>query len=270
LASAVGPGYPIYAMERAKLREELALNHDHPTAGDFRFNADRHTGVFTCRHVWTDGRPIVFVSHDEDGDWQFLCGDDHSGDTTNDCLLVCRGHIASRDPSVNELATMCTAHVATREGLGAAWRIEDQTPEHIRNVIDEYGWWVGLINSDDDAPAFAYTIGLYEKFDHPEIIIFGLAAESMHGILNQCGNMIRGGKRFPVGESVSGVLDGYDVRFRPVTAKASYAEYLGYGCHHYGAQVFPVLQLLWPDKQHRFPEDDAAEDILAKRQPLLV
>jgi hypothetical protein len=244
------------------------MDHDHPSAEDFRFSADRHTGVFTCRHVWANGRPILRVSHDAEGDWQFLCDEDHT-DAAADCLLVCLEHIVSRDPSVNELATMCTAHVATRERLDAPWKIEDETPDNIRDVIDEYGWWVGLIQEDGEAPGFAYTIGLYEKFGHPEIIIFGLAPDSMHGILNHCGDMIRDGKRFPVGESVSGVLDSYDVRFRAVTAKASYAEYLGYGCRHYGDRVFPVLQLLWPDKQHRFPGDDGAADFLAKRQPLL-
>ncbi len=91
----------------------------------------------------------------------------------------------------------------------------------------------------------------------------------MHAILNNCGDMIRSGKRFAVGESVSEVLEGYDVRFRAITAKASYAEYLGYGFRHYGNQAFPVLQLLWPDKEHRFPGDAEAADFLAKRQPLL-
>jgi hypothetical protein len=42
--------------------------------------------------------------------------------------------------------------------------------------------------------------------------------------------------------------------FRAVTAEASYAEYLGYGwASHYGDRAFPVLQLLWPDKQHKLP-----------------
>ena len=256
-------------MEKAKLHEKLAVDHEHARAEDFRFAEDRHTRAFTCSHVWTDGKPILFVSHDDDGDWQFLCGEDHTEAAANDCLVVCLEHIVSRDPSVNELATMCTSHFAMREGPDAPWRIKDETPDHIREVIDKYGWWVGLIHSDGEAPEFAYTIGLYEKFGHPEIIIFGLAPESMHGILNHCGDMIRGGKRFRLGESVSDVLDGYDVRFRAVTAQASYADYLGYGCRHYGDQVFPVLQLLWPDKQQRFPGDDAAPDFLAQRQPLL-
>ncbi len=155
--------YRIGPVEKAKRREKPALSHDHPVAGDFRFGEDRHTGVFTCRHVWTDGKPILFVSRDEDGDWQFLCDDDHRAAVANESLLVCLEHIVSRDPSVNELATMCTAHVAKREGLGAPSRIEDGTPDHIRKVIDQHGHVGRFDHADGDAPAFAYTIGLYEK-----------------------------------------------------------------------------------------------------------
>jgi len=111
------------------------MSHRHPAADDFQFKENRHTAAFTCKHVWTDGKPILFVSHDQDGDWQFLCGDDDDEAADADYLLVCLEHVAHRDPSVNELATMCTAHVATRSDRGAPWKVEDETP-HIRRVID--------------------------------------------------------------------------------------------------------------------------------------
>jgi hypothetical protein len=244
------------------------VSHDHPKPDDFRFDEDRHAAAVTCKHVWNDGKPILLVSHDGDGGWQFLCGHEHGESATGDALLVCLEHVVSRDPSVNELAAMCTSHIATREHLGGPWKTVDETPNEIRRVIEEYGWWVGLIAADGEGPAFAYTIGLYEKFGHPEIIVFGLPHESMHGILNRCGNMIRDGKRFDIEEPVSGVLEDYEVRFRAVTSEESYANYLGYGCRHYGGHTFPVFQLLWPDKEHRFPGDAGAADFLLERQRL--
>jgi hypothetical protein len=42
--------------------------------------------------------------------------------------------------------------------------------------------FVNLISGDELGPGFAYSFGLYEEFGHPEIIIFGLAAESMHHV----------------------------------------------------------------------------------------
>jgi len=246
-----------------------AISHNHPTAADFRFAEERHTGVFACRHVWMDAKPIVFVSHDEDGDWQFLCGNDHGEVAANGYLLVCLEHIVSRDPSVNELATMCTAHVARRESACAPWSIEDETPGHIRKVIDRHGWWVGLVHSDGDAPAFAYTIGLYEKYGHPEIILFGLAPESMHTILNHCGAMIRSGKRFPVGRrsrrcgmvTTSGSASSQP---RRVMTRISVT----------GAVTTPIRDFRSCSCSGRisstgFPEDAEAADFLVKRQPLL-
>jgi hypothetical protein len=259
------------SQERSGFGYPWSVSHEHPTADDFSFKEDRHTAAYTCKHVWTDGKPILLVSHGGEGDWQFLCGEDHDETAAaKDGLVVCLEHVAHRDPSVNELATMCTGHVASRAHVGAPWKIADETLDDIRCVIDEHGWWVGLVHSEGEAPAFAYTIGLYEKFGHPEIIVFGLVPKSMHRILNHCGGMVRDGKRFEVGTSVSDVLDSYDVRFQLVTAKESYMRYLGYGCRHYGDRMFPVLQLLWPDKQHKFPGDAGAAEFLGSLQPLLV
>ena len=119
-----------------------------------------------------------------------------------------------------------------------------------------------------DRPGFAYTVGLLETFRHPEIIIFGLSAESMHAILNNCGDMIRKGERFEADTTAAGVIAKYDVRFRAVTDPASFAEYLGYGCRHYGEERFGLLQCVWPDKAGRFPGEADAAEFLASRQPL--
>lgn len=245
-----------------------ALTHDHPTAGEYSFEEDRHTATFVCTHVWSGGRPIREVAHDAGGDWQFLCGEGEHADAS-EAVLVCLEHVVSRDPSVNELASMCTAHVATRSAVGAPWRIEDETLANIREKIAEYGFWVGLVPAEGHEPAFAYTIGLYQSFQHPELLVFGLGTDAMHGILDVCGDLIRGGARFEDAQATSAILEGYDVRFRAVRDEASHAEYLGYGCRYYGNRTFPVLQCLWPDKAGRFAGEPGAAESLAKAQPLI-
>ncbi len=231
---------------------------------EFRFREDPRTAAFLCTHV-RDGAPIRMVSHEASGDWQFLCGEAH--DDPKQALLVCLEEVVKLDPTVNELAAMCTSHVAERDGAGGAWRIQDETLDNIRRVIAEHGWWVGLIDEDERGPAFAYTIGLYEKLGHPEILLFGLPLASMHGILNTCGGLVRDGHRFADGGSSSEVLEGHDVRFRAVRAPESYEQYLGYGCRHYGHAEFPVLQCVWPDKEHEFPGEPGAAAFLAAAQP---
>ena len=65
------------------------------------------------------------------------------------------------------------------------------------------------------------------------------------------------------------ILEGYDCAFRAV-AKKQYKEYLGFARWYYKGNDFPVLQCVWPDKQHRFPWDDGFEERFRSRQPLLI
>jgi hypothetical protein len=52
---------------------------------------------------------------------------------------------------------------------------------------EQHGWFVNLIAGDALGPGFAYSFGLYEEFGHPEIIIFGIAEETMHRLIKRCG-----------------------------------------------------------------------------------
>jgi len=41
--------------------------------------------------------------------------------------------------------------------------------------ISNYGLQVIMVSGTDYSPSFAYSIGLFETYKHPEIICFGLA-----------------------------------------------------------------------------------------------
>lgn len=233
------------------------------------FDAAPSTAVFTCQHVLRDGHPILRVSHDCEGDWQFSCGGNHADGSGGEPLLVCLKDMVDRDASVNDVATMCTSHSATRSAVGAAWKIEDHTVDDIRDTVNEHGVWVGVIEESDEGPAFAYTIGLYAKYKHPEIIIFGLSFESMRGILNQCADEVREGKQYEPLRDSNDVLRGCVARFHVVASEKSHVEYMGYGCRFYESTDFPVLQCVWPDKAGTFPGEAGAAEFLAKTQPLI-
>lgn len=101
------------------------MAHDHPKAEHFAFREDRHTGVYICSRV-AAGMPVLHVSHDGDGDWQFLCGGDHEDGGDDGPMFVCLEHVVARDPSINELAAMCTRSRAQRSGLDDEWTIVDE------------------------------------------------------------------------------------------------------------------------------------------------
>ncbi len=47
----------------------------------YKFNETKTTSCITCIHVLEHDKPVLYVTHDSDGDWQFLCGmDNHAED----------------------------------------------------------------------------------------------------------------------------------------------------------------------------------------------
>ncbi|MBE9585066.1 DUF4262 domain-containing protein [Mucilaginibacter sp. JRF] len=141
--------------------------------------------------------------------------------------------------------------------------------ERIQQNIEKYGCHVTMVQADSYLPGFAYSIGLYKNFGHPEIICFGLKLETMHELINEACDIISKGKRLESGGLYDEFLDNYKVTFIDV-AKEHHDDYLGIAINYYGADVdFPAVQLVWPDKQHNFPWDDDFNKDWVFTQPLL-
>jgi hypothetical protein len=134
--------------------------------------------------------------------------------------------------------------------------------------VQRHGWHVIGVEADDEGPAFAYSVGLYHNFGHPEVIVFGLSVSIMHRMINAIGEEIRGDDKFGDFDESADVLDGYNVIFRVVEQK-HYQEYFGYALWFYQGVRFPVLQCVWPDKSHRYPWYSSFDESLAERQPVL-
>ncbi|TCI84800.1 DUF4262 domain-containing protein [Tenacibaculum sp. M341] len=146
---------------------------------------------------------------------------------------------------------------------------DKQIKEKIVNNIKEYDCYLAILESDGYSPAFVYTIGLYEKFKHPEIIIFGLQTDVMGHLLNELRDEIRKGNKYNPNQQYSGVLEGYDIQFLEVN-QANYADYLGYASWYYNNTFdFPVLQMIWPDKESKWPWEIGFNENWKFKQPLL-
>ena len=144
-----------------------------------------------------------------------------------------------------------------------------EAKQAIINNIEKYGCHLALLEADNYLPAFAYTIGLYKKFNHPEIICFGLGTDVMGALLNHVRDLTEQGETIIPYKSYSGFLNGYDVQFLPVD-KTFYPDYMGYGGWFYDMSFdFPALQLVWPDKENRFPWEDGFNVDWKFKQPLL-
>jgi hypothetical protein len=140
--------------------------------------------------------------------------------------------------------------------------------DQVHADIAAYGWHVVEVVEDDEGPGFAFTIGLHKRFEHPELIVFGLPLDTMHLMLNGAGESVRAGRAYAVGQSYDDVLEGYSCTFRPVPRR-HYEAYLGYARWYYDGDDFPMLQLIWPDREHRYPWGAPADAWIRKAQPVL-
>ena len=239
----------------------------------FAFAEDPKTPVIVCKRVLA-GKSVLEVSHDEDGSWQFLCGGDHTEVDENGPdgpAVIPLGEVIAMDTTLGELADLLCNEAARRSRKGARWARHDQTEDAIREAVDEHGWFVAKIPAGeaDDEPPFAYTVGLHKTFGFPELIVVGLRLEIMHAMLNEFGERLKAGEKLPIDGAVADIIDGFDVRLRPVKDEKSYKEHVGYAIWFNGGLDFPLLQLVWPDKKGKFPGDKGAASVLKKQQPLV-
>ncbi len=146
---------------------------------------------------------------------------------------------------------------------------EKEAKVRIAANIIEHGFHIACIDTDGYSPAFAYTIGLNASYQHPEIIVFGLQLNVLNAILRDMATRVKEGERFESHRSYTDVLEGYDVQFLEVD-KQNVSDHLGFAGWYYGGHFeFPVLQMIWPDKESNWPWEEAFNPNFLYSQPLL-
>jgi hypothetical protein len=84
------------------------------------FTDTRNTAVFTTRGIIEEGKPILFVTHDQNnGAWEF-----HTRETVqvSEAKIVALDEIIVRDPSIVELADLPLGWSAIRNSVISPWK----------------------------------------------------------------------------------------------------------------------------------------------------
>lgn len=118
--------------------------------------------------------------------------------------------------------------------------------------IERDGWTTISVFAEDDTPPFAYSIG-FQEHDHPEVIVIGLTPVIAHQIIGGLYDRVAAGETFADGQRDSRVLDGYDVMFREMPPDG---RPLNMARRYYGVDDLPALQIVWPDREGRFPDEE--------------
>lgn len=135
-------------------------------------------------------------------------------------------------------------------------------------TLEQWGWFVIKVAATDSEPPFAYSMGLYENFQHPEIILFGLDVEVMHRLINGAAKRIQRGQSYAEGHRHYDLFDGYPCEFRKVNTSRTEGLF-NYATWYYKGAAFPALQLIWPDPEGLFPWEDGFDENFRKKQPIL-
>jgi len=134
--------------------------------------------------------------------------------------------------------------------------------------IGEYGVHIVHVLEGDQGHGFSYTVGLTCSFEHPEVIVFGLPEQIAHELLNAIADNASNGAQYVAGATADDLLHGYPVRMLGVAAD-DHGDYLGLAQWAYEGAEFEVVQLVYPDKQGRWPWDDSASKGFQDAQPVV-
>ena len=140
--------------------------------------------------------------------------------------------------------------------------------QRLSDDIENLGWTVLLMPATKYLPSFAYTVGLWKNYRHPELISFGLTTKTLHLIINDAGEIIKLGQIIEINKTYNDFFENSKTEFIKVDNR-NIVDYFGNAINFYGTQDFPALQLIWTDRNNNFPWDKDYEEEFKFRQPLL-
>lgn len=131
--------------------------------------------------------------------------------------------------------------------------------------IEDFGCSVVHVRPGNHGFGWSYTIGIFDTCGKPELITVGLLQETAHYALNKAARLMREGADLENSRHRN-IVGEVECEFRPVDSK--WVEILmTWGVWYYGRSDIPVLQLVYPDHENRFPEDNEFEKRF--EQPLM-
>ena len=134
--------------------------------------------------------------------------------------------------------------------------------------IEEFGLQVIMVSSTEYSPSFAYSIGLWERYNHPEIICFGFSNDLGHAIINDVARIIKSGDKILIDKTYSEIFEESKATFLKVDER-NIDDYFKVARRYYNNNHFESLQLIWTDRNDKFPWEENFEDELIYIQPLL-
>jgi hypothetical protein len=248
---------------------------------DWPFNVPVDTASFCTEKVARLKFPVLQVSHDTNGDWQFL---DATTDEPDECMLLCLGCVFENDRTLAELSDLPLGWSAFRTEIGAEWERWENSPseeehscEHDEEAeekraladIEKYGLHIICVKEEGDLPPFSYSIGIERSLGMPELIVIGLKTQVAAAAINECYAQMKSGAAIAPGARVAGLLGGGFECVIGEVAPAHIKEYMGWAKWLYKGTAFRAYQIIFPNTSGVFPWEPETTEWFRNWQPLL-
>jgi hypothetical protein len=153
--------------------------------------------------------------------------------------------------------------------MGKPQRIgaDDLERQVIHNIAD-FGWHAVNVIEDDGHPPWTYSIGFYETWNYPEMIIIGRSRATAHHILNTIATDLDDNHRPDLNVPTDLLLRGSPCLYLQV-ADRYYSDYVGFARWYYRRRHFPLYQILWPGNDGHYPWHPNAPGSFKEWQPVL-
>ncbi|MBA2079490.1 MAG: DUF4262 domain-containing protein [Rhodanobacter sp.] len=145
---------------------------------------------------------------------------------------------------------------------------EDESEQKVLDDIAKFGWHCISIFAEGEEAEYSFTVGLFQSFGHPELIIFGLAPQVAHQILCIAADAARSGHPLDLAQPSDALVNNYLCCFTQVPASA-YQAYVGFGRWYYGGNAFPLYQVVWPSREGLYPWHPQAAPEFRATQPVI-
>jgi len=150
----------------------------------------------------------------------------------------------------------------------------DQALFNLEAKISRFGWTAYYI-SGGPGPDWHYTIGLVDRFDHPELITLGLDHRSAHAAAHEVVHHLEAGESLTPGRHTKHSLLEIPMALVPVDDAywmKPYDYFLGWFDYYRATDrqlQRQALQIVWSDDEQRLPWEKDFDSQYEAIQPLL-
>jgi len=134
--------------------------------------------------------------------------------------------------------------------------------------INEFGWHAVDVDEEDGHPPWTYTIGLYDLWHHPELIIVGRSRATAHHVLDTLTMALDHSRRLDLTRPTEMIIPGERCFFVDVLRRHHH-DYVAFAIWYYRKREFPLYQIVWPDTEGRYPWHERAPRSFKEWQPIL-